>query len=169
MSSDRNPPAEEDRETGLAVPAGDMSEWAEALVAQARTDGVELTGEGGLLTGLIRQVLQTGLEVEMADHLGYDRYSPEGRGSGNSRNGYSPKRVTTDIGEVDLSVPRDRAGSFEPVTVPKVSAPPRRPVGQRDLALRKGPHDWRYPGSSRRDLRHRHQPRDDQPDYGPDR
>ncbi|MCP3994020.1 MAG: hypothetical protein GY722_03005 [bacterium] len=74
MSSDRNPPAEEDRETGLAVPAGDMSEWAEALVAQARTDGVELTGEGGLLTGLIRQVLQTGLEVEMADHLGYDRY-----------------------------------------------------------------------------------------------
>lgn len=119
MSSDRNPPAEIDGETGLAVPAGDMSEWAEALVAQARTDGIELTGENGLLTGLIRQVLQTGLEVEMADHLGYDRYSPEGRGSGNSRNGYSPKRVTTDVGEVELLVPRDRAGSFEPQTVPK--------------------------------------------------
>lgn len=55
----------------------------------------------------------------MADHLGYDRYAPEGRGSGNSRNGHTPKRVTTDIGEVELSVPRDRAGSFEPVTVPK--------------------------------------------------
>lgn len=119
MSSDRNLPADTDGETGLALPAGDMSEWAEALVAQARTDGVDLTGEGGLLTGLIRQVLQTGLEVEMADHLGYDRYSPEGRGSGNSRNGYSSKRVTTDIGEVELSVPRDRAGSFEPQTVPK--------------------------------------------------
>jgi putative transposase len=119
MASDRNPPTETDEGTGLAVPGGDMSEWAEALVAQARTDGVELTGEGGLLTGLIRQVLQTGLEVEMVDHLGYDRYAPEGRGSGNSRNGYSPKRVTTDIGEVELSVPRDRAGSFEPVTVPK--------------------------------------------------
>jgi len=77
MSSDRNPPAEKDRDAGLAVPDADMSEWAEALVAQARTDGIELTGEGGLLTGLIRQVLQTGLEVEMADHLGYDRYSPE--------------------------------------------------------------------------------------------
>ena len=103
----------------MAVPAGDMSEWAEALVAQAGNDGIELTGEGGLLTGLIRQVLQTGLEVEMADHLGYDRYSPEGRGSGNSRNGYSPKRVTTDVGGVELLVPRDRAGSFEPQTVPK--------------------------------------------------
>ncbi|MCP4303607.1 MAG: IS256 family transposase, partial [bacterium] len=78
-----------------------------------------LTGEGGLLTGLIRQVLQTGLEVEMADHLGYDRYAPEGRGSGNSRNGHSPKRVTTDVGEVELLVPRDRVGSFDPVTVPK--------------------------------------------------
>ncbi|MCP4305150.1 MAG: hypothetical protein GY788_09810, partial [bacterium] len=69
MSSDRNLPSESGDESGLAVPAGDMSEWAEALVAQARTDGIELTGEGGLLTGLIRQVLQTGLEVEMADHL----------------------------------------------------------------------------------------------------
>jgi putative transposase len=118
MSSERNH-STETGEAGLALPAGDMSEWAEALVAQARTDGLELTGEGGLLTGLIRQVLQTGLEVEMADHLGYDRYAPEGRGSGNSRNGYSPKRVTTDIGEVELSVPRDRAGSFDPQTVPK--------------------------------------------------
>ena len=80
MASDRDLSAETGDETGLAVPAGDMSEWAEALVAQARTDGIELTGEGGLLTGLIRQVLQTGLEVEMADHLGYDRYAPEGRG-----------------------------------------------------------------------------------------
>jgi hypothetical protein len=67
MASDRNLPSETDEGTGLAMPAGDMSEWAEALVAQARTDGIELTGEGGLLTGLIRQVLQTGLEVEMAD------------------------------------------------------------------------------------------------------
>lgn len=80
MSTERNLPAEAGAETGLALPAGDMSEWAEALVAQARTDGVELTGEGGLLTGLIRQVLQTGLEVEMADHLGYDNASVLGTG-----------------------------------------------------------------------------------------
>ncbi len=96
-----------------------MKDWAELLVARARADGVELTGDGGLLTGLVRQVLQTGLEVEMAEHLGYERNSPEGRGSGNSRNGSSAKTVRTEIGEVDLRVPRDRAGTFEPVTVPK--------------------------------------------------
>ena len=96
-----------------------MQDWAELLVERARSEGVELTGDGGLLTGLVRQVLQTGLEVEMADHLGYERHAPEGRGSGNSRNGSSPKRVTTEIGGIDLAVPRDRAGTFEPVTVPK--------------------------------------------------
>lgn len=52
----------------------------------------------------------------MADHLGYERHAPEGRGSGNSRNGSSPKRVTTEIGKIDLREPRDRAGTFEPVT-----------------------------------------------------
>ena len=78
-----------------------------------------LTGDGGLLTGLVRQVLQTGLEVEMTEHLGYERHAPESRGTPDSRNGTTPKRVTTEIGEVDLRVPRDRAGTFEPATVPK--------------------------------------------------
>ncbi len=96
-----------------------MKEWAEVLVERARSEGVELTGDGGLLTGLVRQVLQTGLEVEMTEHLGYERHGADGRGSGNSRNGTTPKRVKTEIGEVDLAVPRDRAGTFEPVTVPK--------------------------------------------------
>ena len=96
-----------------------MQDWAETLVARARAEGVELTGEGGLLTGLVRQVLQTGLEVEMTQHLGYEAHDPAGRGSGNTRNGYSPKRVTTEIGPVELRVPRDRAGTFSPVTIPK--------------------------------------------------
>ena len=52
-----------------------MKEWAELLVARARGEGVELTGDGGLLTGLVRQVLQCGLEVEMAEHLGYERHA----------------------------------------------------------------------------------------------
>ena len=75
--------------------AGDtpaMREWAEELVARARAEGVELTGDDGLLTAMIRQVLQTGLEVELADHLGYEPHDPAGRGSGNSRNGSSPRR-----------------------------------------------------------------------------
>jgi transposase-like protein len=96
-----------------------MRGWAEELVARARSEGVELTGDDGLLTALVRRVLQTGLEVEMTDHLGYEPHAPEGRGSGNSRNGGYPKTVTTDIGKVELRVPRDRNASFEPVTVAK--------------------------------------------------
>ncbi|MCP4962239.1 MAG: IS256 family transposase, partial [Actinomycetia bacterium] len=97
---------------------------AERLVDQARADGVALTGEGGLLTGLVQQVLQTALESEITDHLGYEPHAVEGRGTGNSRNGYYPKTVRTEVGDVRVEVPRDRNGSFEPVTVP---------VGQRRL------------------------------------
>lgn len=80
--------------------AGDtpaMREWPEQLVARARAEGVELTGDDGLLTAMVRQVLQTGLEVELTDHLGYESHDPAGRGSGNSRNGTSRKTVTTDV------------------------------------------------------------------------
>ncbi len=69
----------------------EMREWAAELVDRARQEGVDLTGEGGLLTAMVRQVLQTGLEVELEDHLGYEPYDPAGRGSGNSRNGSTPK------------------------------------------------------------------------------
>jgi putative transposase len=96
-----------------------MRDWAAELVARARSEGVELTGDDGLLTALVRQVLQTGLEVEMTDHLGYEPHAVEGRGSGNSRNGSYPKTVTTEIGKVALTVPRDRNASFDPVTVRK--------------------------------------------------
>jgi transposase-like protein len=95
-----------------------VREFAEELVARARTEGVALTGEDGLLTAMVRSVLQTGLEVELEEHLGYERYAAEGRGTGNSRNGSYPKTVSTEIGDVDIRVPRDRAGTFTPVTVP---------------------------------------------------
>ena len=77
-----------------------MRDWAELLVAQARDGGVELTGERGLLTGLVGQLLQTGLEVEVAEHLGYERHATSGRGTANSRNGSSLKWVKTEIGEI---------------------------------------------------------------------
>jgi transposase-like protein len=96
-----------------------MDAWAAELVARAQAEGVALTGEGGLLTDLMRSVLQRGLEVEMTEHLGYEPHAEEGRGSENSRNGTSPKTVMTEIGAVELAVPRDRAGTFEPATVPK--------------------------------------------------
>ena len=128
---------------GELVPAGrrTMRDWAEELVERARAEGVELTGDDGLLTALVRQVLQTGLEVEMTEHLGYEPHAVEGRGAGNSRNGSYPKTVTTEIGKVELRVPRDRNASFDPVTVPQGSASPGRADGQRDLALREGDDD----------------------------
>lgn len=106
---------------GRPLDPDDMSELAERLVASAAGSGVQLTGSDGLLTALTRQVLQTALEVEMAQHLGYDRYDRAGRGSPNSRNGSSTKTVRTEIGEVTIAVPRDRAGTFEPQIVPKHS------------------------------------------------
>lgn len=88
------------------------------LLAQAGA-GRELLGEGGLLQQLTKQVLETALDTELTAHLGYERGDVAGRGSGNSRNGTSPKRVHTDVGTVDLKVPRDRNASFEPEIVPK--------------------------------------------------
>src|SRR6478672_10114857 len=108
----------EQAETGPGEDPG-LRYWAAELVERARSEGLELTGDNGLLTGLVRQVLQTGLEVEMTDHLGYERHAVEGRGSGNSRNGMTSKTVTTEVGKVELRVPRDRDGSFDPQTVRK--------------------------------------------------
>lgn len=100
------------------VPA-ELSAEVARLVEQAQFDGVQLTGEGGLLPDMIKQAVEAALQGEMTAHLGYERYAAEGRGSGNSRNGATPKTVQTAAGAAEVSVPRDRAGSFEPVTVPK--------------------------------------------------
>jgi hypothetical protein len=73
-----------------------------------------LTGEGGLLPELVKAVYERGLQAELTDHLGYEKGDPAGRGSPNSRNGTTPKTLATEVGDVGLAVPRDRAGSFEP-------------------------------------------------------
>jgi len=80
---------------------------------------VELVGPGGLLSGLTKNVLEAGLEAEMSEHLGYDKHDPAGRNKANSRNGTRAKKLLTDVGPVDIEVPRDRDGSFEPVLVKK--------------------------------------------------
>jgi putative transposase len=90
---------------------------ADRLVEQSRTDGVALTGPGGLLSGLTKRVLETALAAELTEHLGYE--PGEARPGSNARNGSTPKTVRTDIGQVRIDVPRDRAGTFEPVVVPK--------------------------------------------------
>jgi putative transposase len=101
---------------------------AKDLVEQARTEGVQLVGPGGLLSGLTKTVLETALEVEMEDHLGYAKHEPAGRDKGNSRNGSRSQTVLTEVGEVEIDVPRDRDGSFEPQIVKKA---PTAPVGRR--------------------------------------
>lgn len=102
-----------------AAPATGLSERVAELVDQAQYDGVQLTGEGGLLPDMIKQAVEAALQGELTAHLGYDRYAAEGRGSGNSRNGSTGKTVQTAAGPAEVAVPRDRAGTFEPVTVPK--------------------------------------------------
>ena len=92
---------------------------AEELVAKARAEGVDLVGPGGLLGDLTKQILETGLEVEMDEHLGYSKHDSAGRNGGNSRNGTRSKTVITEVGPVDIDVPRDRDSTFEPATVRK--------------------------------------------------
>src|SRR5581483_3426776 len=92
---------------------------AQELVERARSEGVELVGPGGLLSGLTKTVLETALEAELDEHLGYPKHAVEGRNRGNSRNGTRSKTVLTEVGEVELEVPRDRDGSFEPKIVRK--------------------------------------------------
>lgn len=94
-----------------------VADVADRLIDQARNKGVALTGAGGLLTGLVQQVLQASLEAELTDHLGYEAHAVEGRGTGNSRNGFYPKTVRSEIGDIALEIPRDRNGTFRPATV----------------------------------------------------
>src|SRR5215469_2636906 len=88
-------------------------ELADQLLGKAQAEGVELLGPDGLLSQVTKAVLERALAEEMTAHLGYEKHDPAGRGSGNSRNGTTPKALLTDVGAVDLAVPRDRNGSFE--------------------------------------------------------
>ena len=81
------------------------------LMAKVDSDGLQLTGEGGFLPEMIKAVLERGLGAELADHLGYEKGDPAGRGSPNSRNGSTPKTLATEVGDVALATPRDRAGT----------------------------------------------------------
>jgi transposase-like protein len=102
-----------------APPDAVLPDLAEQLVERARAEGVELVGPGGLLGDLTKRVIETGLEAEMTDHVGYAAHAVEGRNGGNSRNGHRTKTVITDVGPIEIDVPRDRDGSFEPKLVRK--------------------------------------------------
>jgi putative transposase len=78
-----------------------------------------LTGEGGVLRQLTKRLLESALEGEITDHLGYDKHDPAGRDTGDSRNGTRSKTVLTDVGPVETTVPRDREDGVEPKIVAK--------------------------------------------------
>jgi len=108
------------------------AELVAQLVEQARTAGLQLTGEGGLLQQLTKRVLEAALDGEITDHLGYDKADPAGNNGGNSRNGVRGKTVLTEVGPVEVAVPRDRDGTFEPQIVKKRQ---RRLSGVEDMVI----------------------------------
>ena len=106
--------------------------FLDELIAATTDRGIVLTGEGGFLPEMIKTVLERGMQAELAEHLGYDKHDPAGRGSGNSRNGTTPKTVVTEVGDVQLDQPRDRNASFTSVLVPKDQ---RRLGGVEDMII----------------------------------
>ncbi|KMS82703.1 transposase, partial [Streptomyces regensis] len=92
---------------------------AQELIEKAREDGVSLVGPNGLLRQVTKTVLESALNAELDEHLGYEKGDLQGKFGSNERNGTSSKTVRTDVGEVLLDVPRDREGTFTPQIVPK--------------------------------------------------
>lgn len=107
-------------------------ELVRQLTERARAEGLQLAGEGGLLQKLTKLVMESALDGELDDHLGYGKHDPAGRDGGNSRNGRRSKTLLTEAGPVEISVPRDRDGSFEPRIVAKRQ---RRLTGVDDLVI----------------------------------
>jgi len=89
------------------------------LMSRVDAEGLELLGPDGVLTEITSKIMNRALEVEMTDHLGYERGDPAGAGSGNNRNGHSTKTVLTDAGAIPIKIPRDRNAEFDPALVPK--------------------------------------------------
>jgi len=93
-------------------------EVIDALLAGASTEE-EIAGPGGLLAQLTRRLVERAMEVELTDHLGYEPHAEPPGGTGNTRNGTSPKTLITEHGQVSIDAPRDRDGSFSPKIVRK--------------------------------------------------
>ena len=105
---------------GGAMPsAASDGQLVAMLVGRACSEGLRLTGGGGLLQVLTRRVLESALDGEITDHVGCEKHDPAGKNIGNSRNGTRVKAVLTDVGPVGVKVPRDTAGTFERQIVKK--------------------------------------------------
>ena len=130
---------DEKESIGPSAPAARMlrkelfsDELLDQLMSRVDEDGVSLTGAGGFLPELVRAVLERGMDAELTGHLGYERGDPVGNGSGNSRNGSTPKTIGTEVGDIGLDQPRDRNSSFASTLVPKGA---RRLGGLEDMII----------------------------------
>jgi putative transposase len=117
-SSSKNP---EEKPARRAARELMSEEFLDDLMSRVDEGGLALTGEDGFLPELVKAVLERGMSTELTSHLGYERGDPAAAEFSNSRNGSSPKTIETDVGQVGLDTPRDRAGTFEPRLVPKGS------------------------------------------------
>ena len=115
------------REAGIPPVVGDLprevrdvlvDEVVDALLAGARSEE-EIVGPGGLLSQLTKRLVARAMEVELTDHLGFEPHLEPPGGTGNARNGTTPKTLVTEHGPVAIDTPRDRNGSFEPQIVRK--------------------------------------------------
>ena len=135
QDNDDHPPLPElaePRSTAEVAEALQASGMVDELLAQIDSGQVQVTGDGGLIPGLIKLALERGLKAELTDHLGYEKGDPAGRELPNARNGSTPKTVASEAGPVELKVPRDRDGTFTPRLVPKGS---RRLGGLDDIII----------------------------------
>lgn len=123
---------EDQPEPEAAAPEASDQQLIEQLASRARSEGLSLTGEDGLLGRLTKMVVESALEGEMDEHLGYGKHDAAGRNGGNSRNGTRAKTLVSEIGPVQVAVPRDRDASFEPQLVKKRQ---RRLSGVDDLVI----------------------------------
>jgi len=96
-----------------------MNDTAKELAAQLSGECKSLNDVQELLKELFKGTVETMLEAEMEEHLGYEKNSAAGNNSGNSRNGYTPKTIKSELGETEILVPRDRNGEFEPKLIEK--------------------------------------------------
>ena len=100
--------------------SGDSKNFKQQLMDRVRAGGgTQAVDTKQLFQNLVKDTLEVFLELELEEHLGYPKHDPEGRGSGNSRNGGTAKTVRGDFGEVEIETPRDRNSSFEPKIVAK--------------------------------------------------
>jgi putative transposase len=107
-------------ETALAASSENATDFKRLLMDQVRAGGgTQAIDTKQLFQKLVKDTLEAFLELELEEHLGYAKHEAEGRGSGNSRNGGTPKTVRGDFGEIGIETPRDRNSSFAPKIVAK--------------------------------------------------